>query len=200
MIFSEFNKKINVSRETFSLLELYVKLILKWNKSINLISKSTEEQIWQRHILDSAQLINYIDNNNIILYDLGSGAGFPGVVLSILGIKNVCLVESDKRKCSFLYQASKISTNKIEIINERIEKLENLSTDIITARAYSKLSNIMSNCSSFYNFKKILLFKGKTIKEEISEAQKEWHMEYNIYNSIAEDSSYILEIRNLKRI
>src|SRR5690606_9447814 len=125
------------SRETLQRLKEYQALLLKWNKAINLISKSTEENCWERHILDSLQLLNYIQDKDIHLVDIGSGAGLPGIVLSIAGVRRVTIVESDQRKCSFLLQASKLSSNKIEIVNDRIENLKGLSCDILTARAFA---------------------------------------------------------------
>lgn len=120
----------NVPREILDALKKYQSLTLKWNKTINLVSCNTEREFWVRHILDSLQLMKYINNQNIHLIDVGSGGGFPGIVLSIAGIKNVTLVESDVRKSIFLLQASKISTNKVNVVNQRIENVK-LDCDIL---------------------------------------------------------------------
>ncbi|KJW02063.1 16S rRNA (guanine(527)-N(7))-methyltransferase GidB [Rickettsia endosymbiont of Ixodes pacificus] len=114
---------MEIPREIIEKLEIFQKLVKKWNKSINLVSNSIHN-FWQRHILDSLQLIQYIDNKEIHLVDIGSGSGFPGIVLSIAGVAKVSLIEADLRKCIFLEKASKISNNNIQIINQRIEKVE----------------------------------------------------------------------------
>src|SRR6202042_1259388 len=105
---------------------------------------NTINDLWQRHILDSLQLLEFINDKNIHLVDMGTGAGFPGLVLSIAGIKKVSLIESDVRKCLFLKEASKISNNNIQIINQRIEKVA-ISCDILICRAVASLDTIF-NC------------------------------------------------------
>ena len=102
-----------VSREALKRIVEFERLLLKWNKTINLVSKTTEDKFWQRHILDSLQLLKYIKGKDIHVIDVGCGAGLPGIVLSIAGIKNVSLVETDSRKVAFLYQAAKISNNNV---------------------------------------------------------------------------------------
>ncbi|WP_410520998.1 16S rRNA (guanine(527)-N(7))-methyltransferase RsmG [Candidatus Tisiphia endosymbiont of Beris chalybata] len=189
----------NVPRETIDALNRYQLLILKWNKTINLVSYKSEKELWARHIWDSLQLMQYIDNPDIHLLDVGTGGGFPGIVLSIGGVKNVTLVESDVRKSIFLLQASKICDNKINIINQRIENLA-LTCDILTSRACASLEKLFNYTQNIKVKTKYLLLKGAEYQKEIDEAQKKWSFYYLTYDSISSKDSKILEIHNVKNI
>ncbi|MFV9876058.1 MAG: 16S rRNA (guanine(527)-N(7))-methyltransferase RsmG [Rickettsiales endosymbiont of Dermacentor nuttalli] len=128
MQFNDFTERcskygMNVSRETFKQLSLYVKLLVKWDNTINLVSKITINDVWLRHIVDSMQLLKYINTQNSIIIDFGSGAKFPGIILSICEIREIHLIESDMCKSAFLLEASKLSNQKIIIHNTRIEHL-----------------------------------------------------------------------------
>ncbi|MDD9335132.1 MAG: 16S rRNA (guanine(527)-N(7))-methyltransferase RsmG [Rickettsiaceae bacterium] len=186
----------NISRETIDALEKYQSLTLKWNKTINLVSCNTEHEFWVRHILDSLQLMKYINDHNIHLVDVGSGGGFPGIVLSIAGIKNVTLVESDVRKSIFLLQASKISTNKVNVVNQRIENVK-LDCDILTSRACAQLEKIFVYIQHINVRNKYLLFKGEQYQKEIEIAKKRWSFCHSMYDSETSDNSKILEISNI---
>ncbi|MCC8372012.1 MAG: 16S rRNA (guanine(527)-N(7))-methyltransferase RsmG [Rickettsia endosymbiont of Pseudomimeciton antennatum] len=186
----------NVPREILDALEKYQSLTLKWNKTINLVSCNTECDFWVRHILDSLQLMKYINDQNVHLIDVGSGGGFPGIVLSIAGIKNVTLVESDMRKSIFLLQASKISSNKVNVINQRIEAIK-LDCDILTSRACAQLEKIFVYTKHINVRNKYLLFKGKQYQKEIEIAKKRWSFCHSIYDSETSNNSKILEISNI---
>lgn len=186
----------NVPREILDALKKYQSLTLKWNKTINLVSCNTEREFWVRHILDSLQLMKYINNQNIHLIDVGSGGGFPGIVLSIAGIKNVTLVESDVRKSIFLLQASKISTNKVNVVNQRIENIK-LDCDILTSRACAQLEKIFVYTQHINVRNKYLLFKGEQYQKEIEIAKKRWSFCHSMYDSEISDNSKILEISNI---
>ncbi|WP_341748381.1 16S rRNA (guanine(527)-N(7))-methyltransferase RsmG [Candidatus Tisiphia endosymbiont of Dascillus cervinus] len=186
----------NVPREILDALEKYQALTLKWNKTINLVSCNTEREFWVRHILDSLQLMKYINNQNIHLIDVGSGGGFPGIVLSIAGIKNVTLVESDVRKSIFLLQASKISTNKVNVVNQRIENIK-LDCDILTSRACAQLEKIFVYTQHINVRNKYLLFKGEQYQKEIEIAKKRWSFCHSMYDSETSNNSKILEISNI---
>ncbi|BFD45429.1 MAG: 16S rRNA (guanine(527)-N(7))-methyltransferase RsmG [Rickettsia endosymbiont of Sergentomyia squamirostris] len=186
----------NVPREILDALKKYQSLTLKWNKTINLVSCNTEREFWVRHILDSLQLMKYINNQNIHLIDVGSGGGFPGIVLSIAGIKNVTLVESDVRKSIFLLQASKISTNKVNVVNQRIENVK-LDCDILTSRACAQLEKIFVYTQHINVRNKYLLFKGEQYQKEIEIAKKRWSFCYSMYDSETSNNSKILEISNI---
>jgi 16S rRNA (guanine527-N7)-methyltransferase len=185
---------LNVSRER--LIE-YQSLLLKWNKSINMISKNSEDDIWERHILDSLQLIKYIKLDDRII-DIGSGAGLPGIVLSIGGVKDVTLVESDSRKAVFLRQASKLSLNKISIIEERLDSSFKGNYDILTCRGFGSINNILQLTSNL-KLGRMLLLKGKSCDKEVIEANKHWLFNVLLHDSITGDGK-IVEISNIKRL
>jgi len=160
------SQDLNVSRETILKLEEYVELLIKWNQKINLISKNDIPDIWNKHIILCAEVIKYIDNKDIKLVDLGSGGGFPGIILSILGMPNVTLIESNSKKTAFLLQASKISNFSVRIINDRIEK-QQIECDIITSRAFASINQLLE-CTKYVRFKKfMLLLKGPEVAKEI---------------------------------
>ena len=134
----KFITQFSVSCETEKKLLVYEEMLKKWQNKINLISNSTINEIWERHFFDSAQLIKFIPHGTIKLLDLGSGAGFPGIILSIMGVDEVLLVESDKRKAIFMSEVGRNLGLNIKIINERIENVAPFKVDIITARADRK--------------------------------------------------------------
>lgn len=173
-------------------LDRYVALLLKWNKAINLISESTEKDVWNRHIEDSLQLMNFLDMSDNIC-DVGSGAGLPGIVLSIAGVKNVTLVESDQRKASFLLQARKLSSNKIDVINDRVENLDCIF-DVVISRAFAEISEIFLKVRA----RRYLLLKGKRYKEELDRASQKYTFDYHEHHSITSIDGVILDIKNVK--
>jgi 16S rRNA (guanine527-N7)-methyltransferase len=189
----------NISRETIMLLEGYVELIYKWHKKINLVSFKSREEIWQRHINDSLQLLGFIKDKDVHLIDIGSGAGFPGIVLSIAGVEQVTLVESNRKKAAFLLQASKFSDNKILILNEKVEFLK-LEGDILTTRGFSSLSNIFTLTSNYKIRNKYLLLKGAKYMQELSDARNNWSFNCNIYESATSIDGKILEINDISKI
>ena len=127
---SQFLQFYPVPHETFEKLSAYVDLLLKWNSKINLISKNTVDEVWIRHILDSAQIIKYIEDKSYRVLDVGSGAGLPGIILSILGVENITLVDSDQRKCSFLLEAARLLNLKLKVINDRVENICDKEFDV----------------------------------------------------------------------
>ena len=186
--------QLGVPHETFS---EYIKLLTKWNEKINLVSKSTIPELWDRHILDSAQLMNFIDKSQIVL-DIGSGAGLPGIVLGILGIKKVILVESDRRKCSFLMEVKRILGLNVEILNERVENID-CKVDVITSRGFSSLSNILEIASKIGKYDKLLLLKGQNYSLELKEAVQNWEFRCINHPSITNFSSCILDITDVRK-
>lgn len=186
-----------VSRETFAQLEDYVALLLKWQKKINLISDSTISGVWERHILDSAQLISSINPDQSVT-DLGSGAGLPGIILAILGIKNATLVESDMRKVAFLREAARIANAPIQVLNKRAETIDLDNTDVITARGFAPLEKIFSMLGTNLTPRhKMVLLKGREYEKELSEAKANWHFDYTKIHSITDNNSAILVIENI---
>jgi tRNA uridine 5-carboxymethylaminomethyl modification enzyme len=186
-------KQLDVSREVEIKLKEFQSLLIKWNKKINLVSSSTLSDLWNRHIMDSMQLLKYIKNYNLKVIDVGSGAGFPGIVLSIAGVSDVTLIESDSNKAAFLFQASK----KVRIINDRVEKCQALECDILVARGFAELEKIFEYTKHIKVRQKYLLLKGEGYLKEIEAAKKQWLFNYNLHDSITHSKSRIIEITDL---
>ena len=196
----------NVSRETLDELNKYGLSILKKNKEINLISTSTEKSINSRHIADSAQIIDFIDKNDVkVCTDLGSGAGLPGIVLAILmkPIKSqfkVIFYEKSYHKSNFLKEMSKKFNLNTEINQKNIFEQKNLQTDIIISRAFKPLPVIFEIAlKNFKKFKYIILFLGKSGKEILKETSKKWKFDYEKKKSLTSNESLVVKISNLKK-
>ena len=172
--------KLNVSRETLDRLECYVGLLLKWQKTINLIGTGTVESIWYRHILDCGQLMNFLPEGRYPIVDLGSGAGLPGMVLGILGVKNVKLIEANAKKCAFLREALRVTGTRVEVVECRIEVVKDLSAEVVIARALAplakllELAKIVSKPTTTY-----LFLKGSGFKNELTDVKNNWKMEFH---------------------
>ena len=197
---------IDVSRETLVKLETYANAIISKNKSINLISKSTENSIKQRHIEDSAQTFDFIDKKDInICTDLGSGAGLPGIVLGILmkpknPLFKVVFYEKSHHKSVFIKEMSKKLKLNSEIRKKNIFEERNLNTDVIISRAFKPLPIIFQIArTNFKNFKYIILFLGKSGNKIISEALKFWKFDYEKKKSLTSSESFIIKISNLRK-
>jgi|TARA_Y100001970_G_scaffold85065_1_gene107274 16S rRNA (guanine527-N7)-methyltransferase len=203
------NSKINtqnVSRETLDELNKYSLSILKKNKQINLISASTEKSINSRHIIDSAQIIDFIDKNDIkVCTDLGSGAGLPGIVLAIMMKPKkpqfkVIFYEKSYHKSNFLRDISKKFSLNTEIKQKNIFDQKNLQTDIIISRAFKPLPVIFEIAlKNFKKFKYIILFLGKSGKEILKDATKIWQFDYEEKKSLTNEGSLVIKISNLKK-
>ncbi len=196
----------NVSRETLDELNKYSLSILRKNKDINLISSSTEKSINSRHIADSAQIIDFIDKNDIKLCtDLGSGAGLPGIVLAILMKTKkpqfkVIFYEKSYHKSKFLEEISKKFNLNTEINQKNIFEQKDLQTDIITSRAFKPLPVIFEIAlKNFKKFKYIILFLGKSGKEILKDASTEWKFDYEEKKSLTNEESLVIKISNLKK-
>ena len=166
----QFEKILKESKQD---IEKYIKILLDWQKHVNLISKNTITEIQKRHILDSAQLWKYISDSSKTLTDVGSGGGFPGIILGILNKTagyplNITLIESDSKKSIFLSEINRQLNLKLSVLNERVEKVKNLKSDILTARAFSELNQIFILCQKIVSRETIwILPKGKGVQEEI---------------------------------
>ena len=158
-----------------------------------MISKQSEVDFWDRHVVDSLQLLDYIDEFDDVL-DMGSGAGFPGLVLSIGGVKNVTLVECDERKVAFLYQASRLSKNNINIIQQKITEDFERECDVLTCRGFASLNKILRLSKKIKIRKKILLLKGESYDQEITEAKEHWLFNTTVHDSITSGKGKILEV------
>lgn len=197
----DFLKSENVSRETFSRLKTYVDLLLTWNKRINLIAKSTEADVWRRHILDSAQLYPHIPRDCLTLTDLGSGAGFPGLVLAIMGVPGVRLVESDARKAAFLREASRVTGAGATILNQRAEAVPPGPVDVLTARALAALPELLALATPFIGPKTTCLFlKGQHLEAELTQAHKMWTMAVDTWPSRSDPSGSVVRVREVSHV
>jgi 16S rRNA (guanine527-N7)-methyltransferase len=189
-----------VSRETLERLEGYAALLAKWQKAINLVARDSLGDLWRRHMLDSAALWPLIPENNRVLVDLGSGAGFPGLVLAILGAPEVHLVESDARKCAFLSEAARLFVpHPVKIHRGRIESVEPIVADVVTARALADLDTLLGYASRFLKPEGVCLFlKGRQAGDELTLASQRWTMTTERFPNPAESSGIILRIKGLR--
>ena len=200
--YNKFCSHILVSRETYEKLCMFHKTLMKWQNSINLISKNTIKNIWERHFLDSAQLYKFVKGVEGNIIDFGSGAGFPGLVLAIMGKKNIHLVESDYKKCVFLKEIAMLTETDITIHNCRIEDLNFINVDLITCRALAPLSKLIEYVEIFINKSiaesrtspKLLFLKGKSYYSEVMELSKIKKISFKEYPSITDVHGKILYI------
>lgn len=187
-----------VSRETQNQLDALVGTLVKWQKAINLVGRATIEDVWVRHILDSAQLQPLIPENTRHLADLGSGAGFPGLVMAVLRPDlDVTLVESDARKAAFLGEASRrMGLKKLpRILIGRIEEVPSAQADLITARALAPLGQLLEWADRHRTDPAICLFhKGKGWQGELTEAMKDWDISCQPLSSVTDRDAVILRI------
>ena len=199
--------RFNVSRETCRDFERFIALIIKKNKKINLISKKTEpiSIIRERHIIDSAQAIDFIDTNDTICSDLGSGGGLPGIVLAIM-MKNLNqsmkfkLYEKSHLKSVFLRNVSRELNLNTEVIEGNIFEKNNLRSDIVIGRAFKPLPVVLELMSkNFRKYKNLILFMGKNGKQTLKDAFKVWNFEYKEKISLTSDDSFLINIKNIKK-
>lgn len=196
---------IDVSRETISRLEAYQALLLKWNKAINLVSRTTEEDFWTRHILDSAQLFRNLPDNALRWLDVGSGGGLPGLVVAIIAKEKrpdlrVTLVESDQRKSTFLRQAGRELDLSIDVLAERIESITPFKANVLSARALAPLSELLPLVSQHLEEDGVaILPKGERFREELKKAQSDWQFDVVVEPSMTDNAAKILTIRGLTR-
>ncbi len=188
--------------DTLAKFDIYEQLLVKWQKAINLVGPSTLDDIGSRHIFDSAQMLRYIPNVDVKLVDIGSGAGFPGLVLAILGVADVHLVESDQRKATFLREVARATDTKVTVHDIRAEDTKIEKMDVMTARALAPLTDLLGHMHRMttaghecYG----LFSKGLQYHEEIETASKDWEFALEIFPSETDMAGKILRIRELKR-
>ena len=197
----EFQKKTGINDHTLKKLNKYLNLLNLWQKKFNLISIKSAEFIWDRHVLDSYQILKIIGNNKTIL-DIGSGAGFPGIVCAICSNNYFVLVESNKKKISFLNEVkNKINLKNVSIHHSRVENLKTKkSFDYISARAVSSLDNLMRISKNFLkNNTKCIFLKGRTFNKEIQKTKKKYFFDINYVKSITNTNSRVLVINNIMK-
>ena len=201
-----FNRFIQVSRETILSLKKYEEILTKANKNLNLVGNSTIKDIWIRHFLDSAQVIDFIDKNDKTLVDIGSGAGFPGLVLAIMSKDRkiplkIKLIEKSPKKIIFLKKLINKLHLDVDVVDQNIlEGSKKLSEDIFVARAFKPLQIVLELIhNKAENWNKIFIFLGKTGKNELLQASKSWDIQYKQRMSVTSTDSFVLEINNLEK-
>lgn len=203
---ANFAETFDVSRETIDRLQAYAALLVKWNPKINLVAKSTIPDVWQRHMADSAQLWALAPKGAKTWMDIGSGAGFPGLVIAAIAAEKapdlaITLVESDRRKSVFLQSAAREMGITVEVITKRIELLEPQNADIISARALSSLTQLLEFAEKHRKPSGVCLFpKGARVDSELTEASSCWHMAYETFPSMTDPDAVILRIGEFKRV
>ena len=197
---------INVSRETYKSLRLYTELIAKWNPVINLVSKASLPDLWMRHIIDSAQLYAHLPKTAEHSLDIGSGGGLPGIVLAILSLEDFSarkftLVESDQRKAAFLREAARVIGLNIEIHAGRVEGMDPVGADVVTARALAPLTKLIGIASRHLDPRGVCLFpKGETHQQEIDEALKHFCFNCIIIPSKTDRKCAILKVDGIRNV
>ena len=202
-----FARLMPVSRETIVRLECYSQLLHKWQKTINLVSRDSLADLWRRHFLDSAQLAELIPADRpITILDMGSGAGFPGLILAILALEQgrdwtTHLVESDGRKAAFLATVTRETGIRTVIHNKRIENLDSIQVDVITARALASLDILNGYGVRFLAPEGYCLWlKGVGAEDELTAAYKTWKMQVERIPSRSGSTGVILRIREISRV
>lgn len=197
---------IDVSRETSERLESFAALLRKWNAAINLVSKSTLDDLWSRHILDSAQLATFFPEGKAIWADLGSGGGLPGLVLAIMAhdLKpelSFQLVEADQRKATFLRHVVRELALNVTVSSERIENLPPIGADVLSARALAPLSALCGHAVRHLCPGGIAIFpKGSNSADEIADARKLWFFDVEAFPSLTSDEAAILHMKLIRHV
>ena len=202
-----FSRLSRVSRETITSLKKYEDLLINANKSLNLIGNSTINSIWERHFLDTFQIIDFIDKNDKSLTDFGSGAGFPGLILAIaakdrnMSLK-ITLIEKSKKKINFLNQInSELNLNAKVICKNILDEDKKFASDVFVARAFKPFQIILELIhNKVENYKKFFVFLGKTGSKELLQASKNWNIKYKQRLSVTSSDSLIIEINELRKI
>lgn len=173
----------------------YIELLQRWQRRINLVGPSTLADPWRRHILDSAQLMPLLPPGSPDVVDLGSGAGFPGLVLAIMSSARVVLVDADARKCAFLAEAARVTGAAVRVANQRIESVDREIADVVTARACAPLPKLLSLSRPILRRNgTCLLLKGRSARAELTAAEKSWHITASFIPSQSDPSGEIIHM------
>jgi 16S rRNA (guanine527-N7)-methyltransferase len=199
----DFARDTGVSRETLARLVAYAELLEKWQKTINLVSARTLPDLWRRHMLDSAQLAPLLPDGAKRLLDLGSGAGFPGLVLAVMTGIETHLIESDARKCAFLVEAARVTGAPVRVHAARIEAVDPAAigpVDAITARAFAPLAGLLAHAAPFCTQDTVILsLKGQHVDNELTEATIYWSMDIERHPSATSVDGVVLRLGNLAK-
>jgi 16S rRNA (guanine527-N7)-methyltransferase len=198
---------LNVSRETFSDFENYISMVIEKNKKINLISEKTasKKAIIERHIIDSAQIIDFVDLKSNTTTDLGSGAGMPGIIVAIIlknmkNNMNVNLYEKSYHKSSFLKEVSEKLKLKTKVFQKNIFEIKDLETGTIMSRAFKPMPVVLDLVyKNFSKFKNIIFFMGKSGKNIFENSKKKWVLEYTEKKSLTNEDSFLVNIKKIKK-
>ncbi|MGB0507203.1 MAG: 16S rRNA (guanine(527)-N(7))-methyltransferase RsmG [Pikeienuella sp.] len=195
---------LNVSRETHERLEVYEQRLRHWNRSINLVAPSTLQDLWTRHIVDSAQLLDLAPKANTWV-DLGAGGGLPGLIIAAILHETspetkVTMIESDKRKSAFLSDAAHHMGISVKVLPVRIEAAPKAQFDVISARALAPLPKLLELAAPFCNENTVCLFpKGETVEQELTTARSHWHIDAETFPSCTHTGATILKIQGFSR-
>ena len=198
--------ELDVSRETLDALKYFEDLVVLWNPAINLISNSSVSDLWSRHIIDSAQLFLFTLPDEGLWLDVGSGGGFPGIVVSIIARElapslRVALVESDKRKCVFLRTVVRELGLSVKVINDRIENVKFDDVVYLSARALRNLNSLLFIVENNVSRETVCVFpKGRSYKKELVESQKNWKFDLNLIDSNTSEDSKVIVLKGLERV
>jgi len=191
-------KLLKLKKEEIINLDFFLSKVVIFNKHTNLIGKSTLENIWDRHILDCLQLSNYISDKKLKIIDLGTGAGLPGIPLSIVGFKNITMVDSVSKKVNFVKQVIKELSLSASIQNKRIENLKIPKQDVIISRALAPLDKLLTYALLHSNKNTTSLFlKGRSVNNEIEMAKKKFLFNFSVFKSASSGDGCILKIKNI---
>ncbi len=199
-----FQKKTDVPRETLENMIIYAGLLKKWQSKINLVSSTTLPDLWSRHFYDSFQLKPHFDllkAENLRILDIGSGAGFPGLLLSMLGIGEFHMVESNNKKCTFMRQVIRETRCNAVVHNARAENITAFHVDYIVARACAPLGKLLDLGQGFIHDNVVCLFlKGQAAQQEITGAREKWSFEVEKFTSLTEESAMLLKVSHIKAL
>lgn len=198
MTADEVQRRLGLDGVVRGRLQAYVELLVKWQARINLVAPKTLPEVWTRHVLDSAQLLAHMTGRPGPVLDLGSGAGFPGLVLAILGRDDITLVEADRRKAAFLQEAARITGAAVTIAACRIEALRPIRAGIVTARALAPVSELLHYAAPFADESTLYLFlKGERADAELTTARERWNMKVDKAPSLSDTRGVILRLEGV---
>jgi 16S rRNA (guanine527-N7)-methyltransferase len=187
----------DVSRETMERLDIYEKILREWSTRLSLVGRKTLDDIWERHFLDSAQLWPWIDSRCVL--DIGTGAGFPGMVLAIMGAPDIHLSDNNQQKIAFLHEVAEKTGTAVTIHNSKAESLASHGVEIVTARAVAPLERLLAMASPFFsNGAEGLFLKGRNASAEIGVALRNWNFDLESAPSLTSPESSILHLRRIQ--
>ena len=197
---ARFAEETGVSRETLARFDQYADLLTKWQSRINLISGTTLQSLWERHFLDSAQLLHLCPAEPRSLVDMGSGAGFPGMVLALLGIPNVTLIDSDARKGIFLREVARVTGADVQVITSRLESAPPSRADIVTARALAPVHKLLELGARFAHAETVFVFpKGQDVEADLTQTTITRHIYIERFPSLTDSAATILRLKETRR-